>query len=49
MMHKQIQLAKWLSQEDMHHMADSWLYSRSNHILEFCKAPAVSIIEGIID
>lgn len=40
-MHKQTQLSG--SQGDIQHLADSWLYVRSDHILEvrFCKSPAI--------
>lgn len=42
----QIQLAEQTSQEDMQHMADSWISVRNKHIVEICNAPAASIIKG---
>lgn len=50
-MHKQIQQTEWISQEDIHHMADSSLYVRSNHILKvgFHKAPAILTTKAMIN
>lgn len=44
-MHGQITLTEWISRGDVHHMAKSWLYARSNHILE----DAILIIQGMFN
>lgn len=50
-MHKQIQLTEWISQENIHHMPDSCLYTRRNHIVEvgFPKAPGILMLMGMIN
>lgn len=44
-MHGQITLTEWISLGDVYHMAESWLYARSNHILE----DAILIIQGVFN
>lgn len=44
-MHGQITLTEWISLGAVHHMAESWLNARSNHILE----DAILIIQGMFN